>query len=1373
MAELLFKTSKGHFFAIEPIDHRKEAAAEEKTYQADWLKFMANEAPMPHHAYEGRISYLDPGKEMTTYTRGSYQDGRAVPSKRMTNIMRDCCPLNANDIRNVLEEPRYYIKELYDSRVLEYDEYDELRKWCLAEVGRQNRSWTGPVGTQKITDGIGFPLFFYALHPLFKKFVDGKLEIMRGQYAEGKYSWRMFQDPPDLATAAAAEVGGRVKKRQRQQMQEGIEDVAGLPADYVKLAVTQQHAHEYETIVKTEDERLAKMREAKPADCPTIPNISKRDELYTHQALALAKLQHTNEGVIDIDVGGGKLRILTFDAILCMKAGRCKRPLLVMPNSVIQQQVREIRDFCARIKKSKNGELRKLPKINVFVMNSDTWLKYATDWAREDDDKAYKFYESLSKKMPPNTIFITSYDWLCSFSERREEGTPLCEIEKAYVRNPDGTVELDKDGNPVELKQAATMITRYPRVEWLLDKIGIDYVALDESHKIKNRSTATSKLCLHFNSVPIRRIATGTLTPNEPTDVWAQYAFLDSGMFRTMGDFMATYGQTADKRAKITGWKETAMSEMRGKMLKHGSVSYRKAAWRHLLPKKTERFHKVEMRPAQQAVYKALMLNIIEEIMADPKLRNDWMKFQQDPNSMKDVETKAILAKLVRLDSLMTAMGQDAGTDEIEVIDEETGEPVKVESNRKFIQTLQGEDKISPKVAKIDEILDAHFAEPRNGKVVIFVQNELSTQHLYDYSKYGPNGTKTMGWYMKQPKLRDIKDAHAALTAWENPDDKSIMVLVAVDKSLRTGRNFQRTCNRVIHGDMLWDPGNMEQRQGRIERPRSPFAEVGIYIDWIVTDHSAETCKLAKLISKQALVAQLNAGFETELQWKRITMSPVNMGAIELPEDQDPPPPYVEWDTIAVHRTLPHLLDLHEQKMSQEFRETYGVEMYNRYDPTPLPGSKRVVVMELKGDRKSRARLNLGAEVNENDPTTPPPDDPKGRDKTVDDAKREAARAPKIKIDHKLGKGKKPILEINDPDSIKRLDPEHLKVLGFRSATIRGQQVLYVHRKSHLDLKRIVQSIKDFGYRVDYANSKKVPHIDTIKDPRAPKTEREPTARPFGAKPKEPPFGKRKEEGEDEGEDDIPREEPGQTTRPPKAPDDDTIGLDDLPEEDREPVTLDLALINDEYYYRLKTPKGELGETLGALQFKLERPHWYLPLRSWQHAQYMVKLIKKRGITIDDEEKVLKAIQLRAQAAQLKPKGGYSELDLDKRMPKKKLKGTITLYYAKFDDKPHLGVTDRENILDLSILRSVGFQPADRQYYWRRLQTRTDLLAVLKRMLIAGLKIKNWDSLAATLGRLKVSTEGLEGLKAKESRHASVPPEPPHHKRHRHFRVWA
>lgn len=63
---------------------------------------------------------------------------------------------------------------------------------------------------------------------------------------------------------------------------------------------------------------------------------------------------------------------------------------------------------------------------------------------------------------------------------------------------------------------------------------GFDFCVCDESHKIKSPSGAASKFFERFGAkVPWRLCLTGTPTPHSPLDIYAQYRFLDRGVFGT------------------------------------------------------------------------------------------------------------------------------------------------------------------------------------------------------------------------------------------------------------------------------------------------------------------------------------------------------------------------------------------------------------------------------------------------------------------------------------------------------------------------------------------------------------------------------------------------------------------------------------------------------------------------------------------------------------------------------------------------------------------------------------------------------------------------------------------------------------------------
>lgn len=83
---------------------------------------------------------------------------------------------------------------------------------------------------------------------------------------------------------------------------------------------------------------------------------------------------------------------------------------------------------------------------------------------------------------------------------------------------------------------------REPMDDFLLD-YKWDCVVLDESHRIKAPGGKSSKFCDRLgDSVPSRICLTGTPMPHSPLDIYAQYRFLDKGIFGTsFVNFRARY----------------------------------------------------------------------------------------------------------------------------------------------------------------------------------------------------------------------------------------------------------------------------------------------------------------------------------------------------------------------------------------------------------------------------------------------------------------------------------------------------------------------------------------------------------------------------------------------------------------------------------------------------------------------------------------------------------------------------------------------------------------------------------------------------------------------------------------------------------------
>lgn len=93
--------------------------------------------------------------------------------------------------------------------------------------------------------------------------------------------------------------------------------------------------------------------------------------------------------------------------------------------------------------------------------------------------------------------------------------------------------QAEEAGRPVILVVNYESVWREPLGSFL-KQAGLDCVVLDESHRIKSPGSRVSLYCTALGKrVPYRIALTGTPAHNSPLDVYAQYRFLDPGIFGT------------------------------------------------------------------------------------------------------------------------------------------------------------------------------------------------------------------------------------------------------------------------------------------------------------------------------------------------------------------------------------------------------------------------------------------------------------------------------------------------------------------------------------------------------------------------------------------------------------------------------------------------------------------------------------------------------------------------------------------------------------------------------------------------------------------------------------------------------------------------
>jgi len=540
----------------------------------------------------------------------------------------------------------------------------------------------------------------------------------------------------------------------------------------------------YDILSKRVAKKFSDFNSATKEDLDTIPSARENLVFFPHQAEALAKLNVAQEtAILDVSTGGGKTVVLIFDILKLMEKGEVKRPLIVAPNQILGDV------WVSGINYFTDG------KINAFTINTTT----CKNWGRRINESE----DNLKNKAlaaPPNTIFLTSYSYLIQDATETTEGGVY-----------------------------------FPNVEFFTSELNVDYVALDESHYIRNTRSLTHRACIQLRSAKYRRLSTGTLVVNTPMDLVGQVAFLDPRALGTDEEFARRYaavGGTSRRRGRVRVymWRKGADKEIRKQLMTHTFyLQYREKDWVATLPRIRYHYHPVQFTPAQKAEYKKIVDATLDEIMSNPRLRAAWLQYlesrKEDDEEDLTVVGAQILAKFVKLEQYLT---------------DPTFSP--------FIRKGKGlskEDRISPKVKKCDELIEDSIK--RGFKCIVAVHYRRCARHLYENSRF-----KDVSVYY---------DASHKKNRHRFADDPNIKCIFAVQQSITEGLNLQ-IANRIIITDMDWTPGKVKQLIARIYRPESPEIDTSkvVDVDFLYMDGSADVAKLARLIYKRTFNASTMEG---------------------------------------------------------------------------------------------------------------------------------------------------------------------------------------------------------------------------------------------------------------------------------------------------------------------------------------------------------------------------------------------------------------------------------------------------------------------------------------------------------------------------------
>ena len=141
-------------------------------------------------------------------------------------------------------------------------------------------------------------------------------------------------------------------------------------------------------------------------------------------------------------------------------------------------------------------------------------------------------------------------------------------------------------------------------------------------------------------------------------------------------------------------------------------------------------------------------------------------------------------------------------------------------------------------------------------RVLIFTENVIGTKrYLREMLEQAVSGTdlaeeriETIDGQTVGARRKEIQRRFNA-----DPAREPLRILIATDAA-REGLNFQAHCTDLFHFDLPWNPGRIEQRNGRIDRKLQPAPEV--HCHYFVLPQRAEDRVLEVLVRKTETIKQ-------------------------------------------------------------------------------------------------------------------------------------------------------------------------------------------------------------------------------------------------------------------------------------------------------------------------------------------------------------------------------------------------------------------------------------------------------------------------------------------------------------------------------------
>ncbi len=581
-------------------------------------------------------------------------------------------------------------------------------------------------------------------------------------------------------------------------------------------------------------------------------------KLRTHQINTVARGIFGGNTMIAHEVGAGKTYTMIATAMEMKRMGICKKPVITVPNAVLDQWEKDFHDLYPQAN---------VLKVTSEDMKSENIVSTAAKMAYNDWDAIIISHKNL-QKIPVSQSVIDMVK-----TRRQDEILEVAESSDLGIRAERKWIEQENDN----LEKLITNIQNKYKdsgCPLTIDEIGIDRLFVDESHMYKNLPIDTTMGSIvglskggsalaqemefktaYFNEKTNYKgviFASGTPVSNTLGEMYSLQKFLQPQVLRKAGitNFHIWTDNFVnielDKQVNMTGqglnvklvmkefknldgllnmfWQTGDFVTTKSLVGKEGFV----------LPDVERESVIIEPTQGQEN-----LINAIEQRMAVIEAGN------VDPKK----DNKLCVAGDSRKIGLDPRLLSDANLDRMNMTKSEAGKGVKIEKVAENVFNIWEEtkDKRSTQVIFCD--LGTPKKSGKKGGNQFTVYDELKQQFI---DRGVPANEIAL--------IHDYDDEAKKEILFQSVNKGDIRIVIGSTEKLGTGCNFQKKLIAAHHVDAPWRPSDFTQREGRIVRQKNENKTVKIFT--YATKKTFDAYMFDTLARKQEYISALFSGQE-------------------------------------------------------------------------------------------------------------------------------------------------------------------------------------------------------------------------------------------------------------------------------------------------------------------------------------------------------------------------------------------------------------------------------------------------------------------------------------------------------------------------------